>query len=388
MRDNTLGLVKRLCSRVALIAAIIMGASTPGWSVVLSDPTGKIKGRAPTAAGSVSILMPGGATPLVDNAQVLGSKKPNEFSLAPLSPGITFTDLDGDTQALPGLAIAPAGVTWTWKNGGTPLTATQLTQTFATNFAHNTTLTVQADAPVLSTSLTGLPTTSGTPVLLASPVYRVRVNNPPPPVIYVNGTTFAWDSGFPTMGFVGAQFQLFMNGVNATANSNYTYTENGNQTWVDIPASNASGTEGTFTFIGTPTSANKTLQLIATNKTDSSDKYTLNITIGRWFVNGGAILRNGANADAYCTGLGDGYSTPPYATMTNAAYGTSGTRAPVAGLWNQWGSMDTFGSGWVSYIYWGLEPYGVYRYHVHLGLGHLLSNTPAHSISVACSRVL
>ncbi|GKX52787.1 hypothetical protein [Budvicia aquatica] len=387
MRDNTLGLVKRRCSRVALIAAIIMGASTPGWSVVLSDPTGQIKGRAPTAAGSVSILMPGGATPLVDNAQVLGSKKPNEFSLAPLSPGITFTDLDGDTQALPGLAIAPAGVTWTWKNGGTPLTATQLTQTFATNFAHNTTLTVQADAPVLSTSLTGLPVSSGTPIVFTTSVYRVRVNNPTP-VIRANGTTFAWDSGFPTTGFVGAQFQLFMNGVNATANSNYTYTENGNQTWVDIPASNASGTEGTITFIGTPTSANKTLQLIATNKTDSSDKYTLNITIGRWFVNGGATLRNAANADAYCTGLGDGYSTPPYATMTNGAYGASGTRAPVAGLWSQWGRMITFGSGWLNSGYWALESNGSERYYVGLMNSYLFSTAPSNDSYVACSKVL
>ncbi|QAX81323.1 hypothetical protein D5F51_22330 (plasmid) [Yersinia hibernica] len=387
MRDNTLGWVSHPLTRIALIAAVTMGASTPAWSVVLSNPTGQIKGRTPTAAGSVSILKPG-ATPLVDNDQVLGSEKPNEFTLAPLSPGVTFTDLDGDTQAVPGLAIAPAGVTWTWKNGLTPLTPTQLTQTFATNFAHNTTLTVQANAPVLSTSLTGLPTTSGTPIPLASPVYRVRVNNPPPPVIYVNGTTFAWNSGFPTMGFVGAKFQLYMNGVDATANSNYTYKENGNQTWVDIPASNASGTEGTFTFTGTPTSANKTLKLIATNKTDSSDEHTLNITLGRWFVNGGATTRTAANADAYCTGLGGGYSTPPYATMTNAAYGAVGTRAPSAGLWSQWGAMGTFGSGWLSNYYWALEPGGAGRLHVDLDNGGLYSVNPSGNYYVACSRVL
>ena len=388
MRDNTLGLVKRRCSRVALIAAIIMGASTPGWSVVLSAPTGQINGRAPTAAGSVSILMPDGATPLVDNAQVLGSKKPNEFSLAPLSPGITFTDLDGDAQAVPGLAITPGGVTWTWKNGVTPLTATQLNQTFATNFAHNTTLTVQANAPVLSTSLTGLPTTSGTPIVLSTPEYQVRVNIPPTPVIRVNGTTFAWDSGFPTMGFEGAKFQLYMNGVDATANSQYTYQESGNQTWVDIPASNASGTEGTFTFTGTPTSANKTLKLIATNKTDSNDKHTLNITIGRWFVNGGTTTGTAANADAYCTGLGDGYSTPPYATMTNAAYGATGTRAPSSSLWSQWGRMSTFGSGWVDLYSWALEPGGSGRHIVFHDDGRLFTVTSSINGYIACSRVL
>ena len=214
------------------------------------------------------------------------------------------------------------------------------------------------------------------------------MNIPPTPVIYVNGTTFAWSSGFPTMGFVGAQFQLFMNGVNATANSNYTYTENGNQTWVDIPASNASGTEGTFTFIDTPTSANKTLQLIATNKTDSNDKYTLNITLGRWFVNGGATTRTAANADAYCTGLGGGYSTPPYATMTNAAYGASGTRAPVAGLLNQWGSMGIFGDGWISNVYWALEPIGTGRHYVYIDDGGLSSYDSSYNFYVACSRGL
>ncbi|PHI28840.1 hypothetical protein CRN84_05700 [Budvicia aquatica] len=338
--NNIVGAHTHYRAGVYGILCVALSGVAPAVGAPATGETRPIMGRAPTAAGSVSILKPG-ATPLVDNDQILGSKKPNEFTLAPLSSGVTFTDLDGDTQATPGLAIAPAGVTWTWKNGVTPLTTTQLNQTFATNFAHNTTLTVQANAPVLSTSLTGLPTTSGTPVLLTSPVYRVRVNNPPPPVIYVNGTTFAWNSGFPTTGFVGAKFQLYMNGVDATANNNYTYQENGSQTWVDLAALNASGTEGTVSFIGTPTSANKTLTVIATNKTDSNDKHTLNITIGRWFVNGGATTRTAANADAYCTGLGGGYSTPPYATMTNAAYGAAGTRAPVAGLWSQWGAWAT-----------------------------------------------
>ncbi|WP_410176828.1 hypothetical protein [Yersinia hibernica] len=190
------------------------------------------------------------------------------------------------------------------------------------------------------------------------------------------------------MGFVGAKFQLYMNGVDATANSNYTYKENGNQTWVDIPASNASGTEGTFTFTGTPTSANKTLKLIATNKTDSSDKHTLNITLGRWFVNGGATTRTAANADAYCTGLGGGYSTPPYATMTNAAYGAVGTRAPSAGLWSQWGAMGTFGSGWIRAGYWAREPYGSDRHSVGLISGNLNRQNPSYHNYVACSRVL
>ncbi|PHI31528.1 hypothetical protein CRN84_20400 [Budvicia aquatica] len=355
-----------------------------------TNPPVPIHGRAPTATGKLILQMqevPGVTLSIVDNTLVSGAKKPNEFTFTPV-PGSIFTDADGDargTSGTLGLSVAPSGAVWTWKGpGGTPLTATQLNQTFATNFAHNTVLTVQATAPVIATSLTGIPTTSGIPTDFASPTYRVIVNIPPPPVIHVNGHTFAWNSGFPTTGFVGAKFQLYMNGVDAAANSNYTYTETGNKAWTKVDSS------GTITFIGTATTANKSLNIVATNKSDSNDKHTLGITLGRWFVNNGSTLLQAANADAYCTGLGGGYSTQPIATMTNAAIGKSGTRAPVAGLWSQWGPMEAFGQGWRNQRYWSNQPNGTGRYDASLGTGRVVSLSlgPQVGTHVACSRVL
>ncbi|WP_127526482.1 hypothetical protein [Budvicia aquatica] len=333
--------------------------------------------------------VPGVTLIVVDNALVSGAKKPNEFTFTPV-PGSIFTDADGDargTSGTLGLSVAPSGAVWTWKGpGGTPLTATQLNQTFATNFAHNTVLTVQATAPVIATSLTGIPTTSGIPTDFASPTYRVIVNIPPPPVIRVNDHTFAWNSGFPTTGFVGAKFQLYMNGVDAAANSNYTYTETGNKAWAKVDSI------GTITFIGTATTADKSLNIVATNKSDSNDKHTLGITLGRWFVNEGKVTGTAAGADTYCTSLGSGYSIPPYSTMTNATYNNLGTRAPVAGLWSQWGGMDTFGSGWVNSYYWALEPYFSSWHIVSLGRylypGRLSSSDPTANFYIACSRAL
>ncbi|WP_211231065.1 hypothetical protein, partial [Budvicia aquatica] len=366
----------------AVCLVLSMGLALGPAIAAQTNPPVPIHGHAPTATGTVSIRMPDGTTALVDNAQVLGTKKPNEFTLAPLSSGVTFTDADGDVKATPGLEIAPSGVTWAWKGPtGIALTATQLSQTFATNFAHNDTLTVQVNAPVLSTSLTGIPTTSGIPVVFSTSIYRVKVNIPRKPVIRVNEHTFAWDSGFPTMGFVGAKFQLYMNGIDATANSNYAYRENGNQMWVDIAA------DGTVSFIGVPTSANKTLKIIATNKTDGRDVHTLNISLGRWFVNDGVITRTAVNADAYCAGLGGGYGTPSMANMTNATeLGAGGVRHPTSDLWGQWGDMGKNGADWISGYYWtGTQQAITVRKLVHMRSGYHTSDTNDKEYHTVCA---
>ncbi|PHI30077.1 hypothetical protein [Budvicia aquatica] len=331
MRDNTLGWVShRRTLLVVLIAAVIMGSSIPVWAVVLSHPTGKIEGRAPAATGELSILMPDGETTLVDNALVMGAETPNELTLAALSPGVVYSDEDGDEQGTPGITFTPSTVVWTWKGpNGTKLTTAQLKQTFATNFAHNDTLTVQVSVPVLSTSLTGNPRTSSPLIPITSPIYRVRVLIP---AIRVNGYTFKWNSGFPTTGFVGATYQLHMNGVDATANGNYTYTVN--QLWATVD------TDGVVTFTGAPTSAaDNKLRVVAKNNDGSADVQVIQTTISRWFVNGGQLVASQDNAIKYCTDLGDGYAAPGYDE------GAGGSRSTER-FGGQWGNPHEFGGGW------------------------------------------
>lgn len=365
---------------LALLGGLVMN---PVMAVV-TDPPILIHGRAPTAAGTVSILMPDGTTTLVDNAPVSGVNRPEEFILAPLSAGIVFSDEDGDAPGIPGLAIAPSGIVWAWKGPtGAALTEPQLNQTFMTNFAHNAVFSVQATVPI-STSLTGIPTTSGTPTVFATPTYRVKVIYPPP-VIHVNGVNFAWNSGFPTTGFVGAEFQLYMNGIDATVNSNYGYSVN--QSWA------TSAPDGTISFTGTPTPASKKLRIIATNKTDSTDKHTLDIVPGRWFVKNNTLM-TAAPAESYCAGLGNGYVMPPSEALTNAIYGSSlnnkGSRAATEGLWSEWGVLSSYSAQWVvSNYYWTSTNHGQYRLQVYFGSsGNLVGNLVISKAYVACLRAL
>ena len=138
-----------------------LGLAVETVQAIPSAPTGgRIHGRAPTASGDLTIRLPGGTTALTNNVPVIWTAKPNEFTLAPLTPGLTYTDADGDEPS--GTAITqanPPGVTWTWKTGNTALTAAQLDQPFQSNFADGTVLTVSASAPVNVTAASGLPST-------------------------------------------------------------------------------------------------------------------------------------------------------------------------------------------------------------------------------------
>ncbi|PHI28249.1 hypothetical protein [Budvicia aquatica] len=348
---------------------------------VLSGPTGLITGSAPTATGTVSILMPDATTPLTSTLPtVLGrTTTPDQFTLAPLTTGLVFADADGDTPANPSLTLA-SPVTWVWTTpNGTPLTPAQRAQPFSTYLADGDIAKVSAMVPVDITSSTGLPMTLGTPTLFNTGVFQVKVSIPVLPTLQVNGHQFALNSGFPKTGFVGATFQLWMNGIDATENGDYTYSSD--QSWVTVD------TAGNVAFIGTPTSANKTATITMTDRSGVGVPAQFSFTLARWFVNGGAIMSAPA-ADAYCSGLGGGYATPGYGTITNGAYGVAGTRTSDGKLWPEWGEMGTYGHGWVSSSYWAIEMNGANRYDFNLFAGALGNNIPSVSFNVACSMPL
>ncbi|WP_127526497.1 hypothetical protein [Budvicia aquatica] len=376
----------------ALFLALSIGFVMCPAQAVMSGSSGEINGRVPTASGNLIILLPDGATALTDNATVSSTAKPSEFTLGALTTGLTVVDVDGDAPL--SMAVALPGATWEWRApNGTPLTATQLTQSFSTSFANDDILTVKVSGPVTSTSDSGFPI-SGTDTY-ESVWYRVKIKALVVPTLQVNEANFAIDSGFPTTGFMDANFQFYMGGTNATPNGNYTYSSN-QPDWVTVDEL------GNVTFTGTPTSANKTATITITDKSGAEAQRSFSFTIKTWFINdGGEMDKSPPQVDAYCSGLGGGYGTPSITRMTNAtAFYRHGVRNPTGGWWPEWGDVDGWDSdGWVP-NYVARESQGViygdgvvYRASVQLWFGTWLGlvENPGGTESktaAACSRDL
>lgn len=346
---------------------------------VLSAETEIIEGRVPTASGYLTILQPDGAT-LIDKEAVSLDAKPNEFTLGPLSSGLTVTDIDGDAPL--SMAVSKPEVTWTWRaSNGTPLTAAQLAQPFSTSFASGSLLSVMVSAPVASTSVSGTPRT-GTETFVSQ--YFVTLK--PAPTLRVNGVNFAINSGFPKTGFLGARFQIYMNGTNASLNNKYTYFTT--QPWALVDST------GVVTFNRMPTSAQKTVTVSIRPKAGVMEaEKRFSFTLNRWFVNSGGRVDSAALNDAYCTNLVGGYTTPEYATMTNSDR-LPGTRSPTSGqLWPEWGALGAYLNGWVNGDYWALEPMPgddhLRRHHVNSIYGSLGGAFNSSTLNYAvCSKPL
>ncbi|MCW8114265.1 hypothetical protein OQA87_22325 [Yersinia intermedia] len=245
-------------------------------------------------------------------------------------------DLDGDTGLSSSMDIA--AVTWVWKNGTVALTAAQLAAPFSTNFLGKT-LTVSASVPVSVSSLTGAPITQG-PQPLSSATYLLVVPESPP-VVRVNGYSFAMDAGFPQTGFVGATFQFWMDGTSAAGNSNYTFSADPLVPWVTItPAT------GVVTFTNGPAAAQTVNIQITDTRTGTSTTYP--ITLNTWFVNNGlSNQQNPSLGVAYCNGLAGGYSVPSLSNVTTMVIGASNaTRGAIGRVWSEWGDMTIYGNGW------------------------------------------
>lgn len=323
-----------------LVAVFICDLGGPAIAV-LSDETGTIEGREPTASGYLTIRMPSGGAALVDNAEVSLLAKPNEFTLGGLTSGLTVSDSDGDTPL--SMALTSSGVSWVWRGpSGTPLTPEQFTQPFRTNFANGDILTVEASADVDSTSESGTPNV-GT-ATYASSIYRVKMKTPTP-MIYANGELFALNSGFPTTGFSSAVFRFYMNGTNNAHNSNYTYTSS-NPEWLWVGPS-----DGIVTLTRSPTSETKTASITITDNEGYEAPIVYTIAVNNWFINNGLSTTAPYNSAYACTSKGSEYMVPPIDRVSSGAF----VRAPQGSLWAEWGRLDMayYGAGWsASKQYW------------------------------------
>lgn len=377
-----IGAQRRRLWSVSLLTGLILVAisASPTWAK-LSNATGTIEGRAPTATGTLSVMFLGSTTAVTDNAVVSATMKPSDFwvSAAPL----TLHDLDGDTGL--SSSIDTAAVTWDWKYNGVALTPAQLTAPFSTNFLGKT-LTVAASAPVTVSSLTGVPK-QNTPATFNSATYTLVVPATLP-VVRVNGASFAMDSGFPKTGFSQAQFQLLMDGTSAAGNSNYTFAADPLAPWVTVGQ-----TTGVVKFISEPAAAQTVNITISDNRGGPTTTYSFRV--GTWFINNGSSNTTAADADSYCASK-TGYATPSASIMSNAVFttnnSTTGTRAPDGRLYSEWGrvgsAMDYVGSGWSDRDYWIKETEGTKRNVVNMRSGYIGVRYVYEMTSVACSRTL
>lgn len=154
---------------------------------------------------------------------------------------------------------------------------------------------------------------------------------------------FKADSQFPTSGFIGARFQILMNGVDEKNNTQYRWSSN--QPWVSVSA------QGEVSFISPPTTETKTVSVTAT-PTVGGPPFVHVFTVESWFVNDGKNKNKGPDATTWCQAQGKGYSLPAVSAFTTLpSGGKSSVRDVIAALWNAWGPLVIYDNGWQ------LEPY-------------------------------
>ncbi|PHI28992.1 DOMON domain-containing protein [Budvicia aquatica] len=261
-----------------LISVILVGSVVPVGAVVLSDPTGIIHGRAPTAVGDLYAVMPDGTTVVTDNVIVSQTATPSQFTVSSVTTGITPYDADGDT----GLTMTPdmPSATLVWKqSNGTPLTAAQLAAPLVTNFPGST-VTLEVHAPVTTTSTSGLPTTAGQVPFVTA--YTVKVPTAPIPLpasvkFNVNGYQFAGNSGFPSTAYTNASYQIWMNGTSASSNASYTYSSSAS--WVTVSAL------GVVVFTAKPPAGQGEATITVSQSSGTTYEYKMKIKLWEGVVN-------------------------------------------------------------------------------------------------------
>ncbi len=329
-----------------LILALALGLTTLSSMANMSPSTnGRIHGRAPDVTGTPVILMPDGVTEVTNNAAVLWTAKPADFSLAPLEPSLTYLDADGDAALETGFTLSsPPGVAWAWKQGSTLLTPAQLNRPLSTYFPDGTKLTVSASVPVEVTSFSGLPNTQ-VRTLISGP-FDVVVKKPlPPPKIWVNGTVYEGDSGFPSNGFLNASFQYYMNGTNANDNGNYLYSSN--KSWVEVDNGEA-GRPGTVTFAKVPkNNGGGNVVISITPKDGTRAPHIHRFRVGYWYYFVPTPMKL-SEAQRACKSIyGDNSSLAGFSVLQNSAptrelLDKEINRDSRYGLINTWGDYSYY----------------------------------------------
>lgn len=153
----------------------------------------------------------------------------------------------------------------------------------------------------------------------------------------VKNMEFTIKSGFPSTGYLGAEFYVQING---TRNQNRDYVWHSDQPWVVVD------NNGKIRFESAPTSGTNSVTITATSNSGGRI-LTWSFTVDKWFV-------VAANDSDWLTGkslcLGKGMRMSLISELTNASPFTDGSQG-VGGLFSEWGISD-FKPNKNNAIYW------------------------------------
>lgn len=232
--------------------------------------------------------------------------------------------------------------------------------------------TTTVNATVDGASLTGA---SAMVTLVMQPAFTITAST------HINPENFSANSGFPTTGFTGATFTV--NTRAAPSDYNWTVKAGGNSnpSWLSVePAT------GIVTFNSRPSSAEKTVEIVATPKT-GGQPLGYRFTVDRWFISHGATRMNWNDADTFCRNT-PGYRLPARADVTDVTGGPENGRRGTGRLWTEWGDLTRYpgfgltGTGYAGT--WMSESYNSSRYLVSLRDGYLRANSVDALMLVTC----
>lgn len=153
--------------------------------------------------------------------------------------------------------------------------------------------------------------------------------------IRANGVTFDTESGFPRTGFVGARFQLQMNG-NAASNRGYNWSDD--KSWLSV------NERGIVTFTRRPENGDNTAAITIQPK-EGGESYVYTFTVNKWLITSSTPA--GFNND-WCGKQGQGYRRPTADESTH-----NGERSASTGRWwSEWGALYNFNGNWANAAYW------------------------------------
>lgn len=186
--------------------------------------------------------------------------------------------------------------------------------------------------------------------------------------VTVKDYVFSNSAGFPTTTFNGANFTLGT--PDGKTASDYTWTSS-QTSWVSVNSS------GVVTLTGKPTSATKSVTILATPKTTGL-VLSYKFTVKYWFATGQWADLSYADSVTKCASQ-SGASIPPTEVLTSG----NSSRA-VGNLHGEWGDMIT-NWGWPTWWYFTSTPNGAGKTIVALSTGIIYGSPWTGTASQACA---
>ncbi|CNI67142.1 Ig-like domain-containing protein [Yersinia pekkanenii] len=192
--------------------------------------------------------------------------------------------------------------------------------------------------------------------------------------IVVNGETFPIDAGFPRTGFVGANFQIY---INNSSNNNDQYI------WNSSNPALVTVNNGQVNLIAEFPSGSSAITITA-QPIGGGEVKAYSFRVSEWFIRSpeGTNQLDGDAASGYCRNtIGNGYNLPLLASATSGFL----VRRAAEGLYAEWGNLTAY-SGWVTGFYFARESTLIQRQQVRLtnGDSRLIGNGATRN--VMCSR--